>query len=292
VQTEITRLLPTATLTSTGDLANQVGGSLPSAASLTNDLGRWMAAAALVAAFAVASLPTTAAVTRRVRELGTLKALGWSTKRIVTQVMSESAVVGVIGRRHRHRTRLRRSQLCRRRSTQAVRHHPPRRRIRRNDHRRRSAHRPRQPTRRHHSHAACRPRCPHRRVDRRLASNQTPTSRRIRPDRMTRCAQDRTLAPCLPKGAFKQLQDGPRALLGAWAGCTQERRAPGPDERSTGLLAGLRWESSAERPLLGWGGQSHTQRPGWVGSTYLRLAGKESVLLVSVPLVVPRRAVT
>jgi putative ABC transport system permease protein len=36
-------------------------------------------------------------VTRRVRELGTLKALGWSGKRIITQVMSESLATGVIG---------------------------------------------------------------------------------------------------------------------------------------------------------------------------------------------------
>ena len=97
VQTEITRLLPNVTVTSSSDLARQISGSLSSAATLTNDLGRWVAAAALVAAFAVASLLTIAAVTRRVRELGTLKALGWSGKRIITQVMSESLAIGVIG---------------------------------------------------------------------------------------------------------------------------------------------------------------------------------------------------
>jgi putative ABC transport system permease protein len=97
VQTEITRLLPNATVTSSSDLARQISGSLSSAATLTNDLGRWVAATTLVAAFAVASLLTIAAVTRRVRELGTLKALGWSSKRIITQVMSESLAIGVIG---------------------------------------------------------------------------------------------------------------------------------------------------------------------------------------------------
>jgi putative ABC transport system permease protein len=96
-QTEITRLLPSATVTSSSDLARQVSGSLSSAATLTNDLGRWVAAAALLAAFSVASLLTIVAVTRRVRELGTLKALGWSPKRIITQVMSESLATGVIG---------------------------------------------------------------------------------------------------------------------------------------------------------------------------------------------------
>jgi putative ABC transport system permease protein len=97
VQSEITRLLSNVTVTSTSDLAREISGSLSSAATLTNDLGRWVAAAALVAAFAVASLLTIAAVTRRVRELGTLRALGWSSKRIITHVMSESLVIGVIG---------------------------------------------------------------------------------------------------------------------------------------------------------------------------------------------------
>jgi putative ABC transport system permease protein len=96
-QAEISRLLPAATVTDTSDLASEVSGSLGSAANLTNDLGRWAAAAALLAAFAVAGLLTTAAVNRRVRELGTLKALGWPAKRIVTQIMSESAATGTIG---------------------------------------------------------------------------------------------------------------------------------------------------------------------------------------------------
>jgi putative ABC transport system permease protein len=96
-QAEISRLLPAATVTDTSDLASEVSGSLGSTANLTNDLGRWVAAAALLAAFAVASLLTTAAVNRRVRELGTLKALGWPAKRIVTQIISESAATGIIG---------------------------------------------------------------------------------------------------------------------------------------------------------------------------------------------------
>jgi putative ABC transport system permease protein len=97
VQSEISRLLSGATVTSTSDLATEISGSLASAASLTNDLGRWVAAAAPLAAITAASLHTTAAVNRRVRELGTLKALGWPTRRIITQIMSESAVTGIIG---------------------------------------------------------------------------------------------------------------------------------------------------------------------------------------------------
>jgi putative ABC transport system permease protein len=97
VRAAIARLLPGATVTSSGNLAGEVSGSLAGAASLANDLGRWLAIAVLLAAFAVASLLTLAAVARRVREFGTLKALGWSSGRIVAQVMGESVVVGVVG---------------------------------------------------------------------------------------------------------------------------------------------------------------------------------------------------
>jgi putative ABC transport system permease protein len=97
LQTEINRKLPNATVTGTSDLASQVSGSLTSAAALTNDLGRWVALAALIAALGGAGLLATAAVNRRIREIGTLKALGWSSERIVIQIMSESVVVGIIG---------------------------------------------------------------------------------------------------------------------------------------------------------------------------------------------------
>ena len=38
-----------------------------------------------------------AAVSRRVREFGTLKALGWKSRRIVGQVMGEAVAIGLIG---------------------------------------------------------------------------------------------------------------------------------------------------------------------------------------------------
>jgi len=97
VQQAISRQLPKATVTSTSDLANQVTGSLSSASSLANSLGRWLAIVVLVVAFAVASLLTMAAVSRRVREFGTLKALGWRSRRIVGQVMGETLVIGAVG---------------------------------------------------------------------------------------------------------------------------------------------------------------------------------------------------
>ena len=51
----------------------------------------------LVAAFLLASLLTLASVSRRVREFGTLKALGWKSRRIVGQVMGEAVTLGIIG---------------------------------------------------------------------------------------------------------------------------------------------------------------------------------------------------
>jgi putative ABC transport system permease protein len=97
VKADISELVPSATVTTSGSLANQVSGSLASAASLARDLGRWLAVAVLVAAFALASLLTMSAVARRVREIGTLKALGWRGRRIVAQIMGESVITGVIG---------------------------------------------------------------------------------------------------------------------------------------------------------------------------------------------------
>jgi putative ABC transport system permease protein len=96
VQTEIKKLLGD-TVTSASSLASQVTGSLSSTAKLANDLGRWLSILALIAAFAVASLLTMAAVTRRIREFGTLKALGWRSRRIIAQVMGESLAIGIVG---------------------------------------------------------------------------------------------------------------------------------------------------------------------------------------------------
>jgi ABC-type antimicrobial peptide transport system permease subunit len=97
VQAELTRLLPSATVTDASDLASQVTGSVGSAASLANSLGTWLSAAVLIAAFGLAILLTMAAVARRVREFGTLKAIGWRSSRIVGQVMGESVVIGITG---------------------------------------------------------------------------------------------------------------------------------------------------------------------------------------------------
>ena len=97
VKKEIKATVPGATITTAQDLADQVSGSLASASKLADQLGTWLAIAALVAAVAVASLLTLSGVSRRVREFGTLKALGWRSRRIVSQVLGEAVVMGIAG---------------------------------------------------------------------------------------------------------------------------------------------------------------------------------------------------
>ncbi len=97
VSKEVSRLLPGTFVTTASSLAGQVTGSLTSAVKLADDLGRWLAVLVLAAAFAVASLLTLAAVARRVREFGILKAIGWRSRRVVGQVLGESAAIGVVG---------------------------------------------------------------------------------------------------------------------------------------------------------------------------------------------------
>jgi ABC-type lipoprotein release transport system permease subunit len=97
VQDEIKKAMPSETVTTSADLASEVTGSLSSASHLANNLGKWLALAVLIAAFGLASLLTMAAVSRRVREFGTLKALGWKSRRIIGQVMGETVALGIGG---------------------------------------------------------------------------------------------------------------------------------------------------------------------------------------------------
>jgi putative ABC transport system permease protein len=97
VRHEIAALLPRDPITTQASLASEVTRSVSGAAKLAGDLGKWLAVVVLIAAFAVACLLTLAAVARRAAEFGTLKALGWRTRRIVAQVLGESVVTGVAG---------------------------------------------------------------------------------------------------------------------------------------------------------------------------------------------------
>ncbi|MGY1717856.1 ABC transporter permease [Blastococcus sp. SYSU DS0552] len=97
VRTAIETALPDATVSTADDLAGEVSGSLSSASDLARTLGTWLAALVLLAAFVLAVLFTLSGVSRRVREFGTLKALGWRSRRVVGQVMGESLAQGLLG---------------------------------------------------------------------------------------------------------------------------------------------------------------------------------------------------
>ncbi|WP_353829138.1 ABC transporter permease [Agromyces sp. SYSU T0242] len=97
VKADLEAALPDQTVSSQEDLAASVSGSLGSASSLISSLGLWLSVAVLAAAFLIAILFTIQGVTRRTREFGTLKAIGWSNTRVVGQVAGESLVQGLIG---------------------------------------------------------------------------------------------------------------------------------------------------------------------------------------------------
>ncbi|RZS68475.1 ABC-type lipoprotein release transport system permease subunit [Agromyces ramosus] len=97
VQADIEEALPDATVSTQADLAASVSGSLSTASTLIANLGLWLSVAVLAAAFLIAILFTIQGVTRRTREFGTLKAIGWSNRRVVGQVAGESLVQGLIG---------------------------------------------------------------------------------------------------------------------------------------------------------------------------------------------------
>lgn len=80
-----------------GSAAAEIGGAVATASGLAADLSIWVAVATLTASFAVAVLLTLASVSRRVRDFGTLKALGWSARRITAQVLTETSTVGIAG---------------------------------------------------------------------------------------------------------------------------------------------------------------------------------------------------
>ncbi|MCL6666898.1 ABC transporter permease [Streptomyces panaciradicis] len=97
VKSAIQKNVSGTTVTTSTDLAKTVSGSLSTASSLATNVGKWLSIAVLIAAFLVAGLLTSSAVSRRVREFGTLKALGWKSGRVTRQVVGEAMVNGLLG---------------------------------------------------------------------------------------------------------------------------------------------------------------------------------------------------
>ena len=97
VQKAIETALPQAQVASSKQVADTISGSLVDASKLSHNLGLALSAIAAAAAFLLAALLALSSVGKRVRELGTLKALGWTQRMVVRQIAAESLAQGILG---------------------------------------------------------------------------------------------------------------------------------------------------------------------------------------------------
>ena len=97
VESEIKQNLGGASVASAKQVADRISGSLVDASNLAHNLGLVLAVVAAGAAFLLAVVLTLSSVGKRVRELGTLKALGWTQRLVVRQVVGESLAQGIAG---------------------------------------------------------------------------------------------------------------------------------------------------------------------------------------------------
>ena len=97
VESEIKQNLGGASVASAKQVADRISGSLVDASNLAHNLGLVLAVVAAAAAFLLAVVLTLSSVGKRVRELGTLKALGWTQRLVVRQVVGESLAQGIAG---------------------------------------------------------------------------------------------------------------------------------------------------------------------------------------------------
>lgn len=97
VTAEIQHALPGAHIITASQVADQVKGSLATARKLTDRFGGALAAIAVGGAFLITILLTLGSVAKRVREIGTLRAVGWSRRRMVGQLVIETLGIGIAG---------------------------------------------------------------------------------------------------------------------------------------------------------------------------------------------------
>ncbi|GAA4368086.1 ABC transporter permease [Paeniglutamicibacter cryotolerans] len=97
LKADLANVLPDNTINTQADLGSTVTGSLSTASGLVASLGTWLSVAVLGVAFLLAILLTLSGVSRRTREFGTLKAIGWRNTSIVKQVAGESLIQSLIG---------------------------------------------------------------------------------------------------------------------------------------------------------------------------------------------------
>jgi ABC-type lipoprotein release transport system permease subunit len=97
VAAAIHKALPGAQILTSKELDDQVTGSLSDAHTLATHLGGALAVIVLLAAFLIAALLTLSSVAKRVREIGTLRAIGWSRGRVIRQIVGETVGIGILG---------------------------------------------------------------------------------------------------------------------------------------------------------------------------------------------------
>ena len=97
VQKKIENTFPSAQVASAKQVADQISGSLVDASNLAKSLGLALSIIVIAAAFMLAALLTLSSIAKRVREIGTLRALGWKRRLVIRQLVGESLVQGVAG---------------------------------------------------------------------------------------------------------------------------------------------------------------------------------------------------
>jgi ABC-type lipoprotein release transport system permease subunit len=97
VQKKIENAFPRAQVASSKQVADQISGSLVDASNLAKSLGLALSIIVIAMAFMLAALLTLSSVAKRVREIGTLRALGWTRRLVIRQIAGESLVQGVVG---------------------------------------------------------------------------------------------------------------------------------------------------------------------------------------------------
>ena len=97
VQKKIESSFPSAQVASAKDVADQISGSLVDASNLAKSLGLALSVIVIAMAIMLAALLTLSSVAKRVREIGTLRALGWSRRLVIRQIAAESLAQGIVG---------------------------------------------------------------------------------------------------------------------------------------------------------------------------------------------------
>jgi ABC-type lipoprotein release transport system permease subunit len=97
VAAAIHKKIPGAQILTDKQLSGQVTGSLSDAHTLATHLGGALAVIVLLAAFLIAALLTLSSIAKRVREIGTLRAIGWSRGRVIRQIVAETVGIGILG---------------------------------------------------------------------------------------------------------------------------------------------------------------------------------------------------